>query len=82
MAKIIHLRRYPRDVTRSCVGMGWARYPFFCVDYWIKIEKTWDMVESSLNRNQFLELSYEELVSKPQITVAGICGFLGAGFLK
>ncbi|MEM9735225.1 MAG: hypothetical protein AAF908_01295 [Pseudomonadota bacterium] len=39
---VVHMLRDPRDVARSCIGMGWAGDVYHGVDGWIDTERGWD----------------------------------------
>ena len=78
--KFIHLLRDPRDVARSCIGMGWVGNVFDGAKYWIKPEKHWDALKSTIPKEQLLEVRYESLVSDPESELRRICEFLGLPF--
>ncbi|MEM7505777.1 MAG: sulfotransferase [Pseudomonadota bacterium] len=79
-APILHLLRDPRDVARSCIGMGWAGLPYFGVDGWIETERAWDRVSRDLREDRALDLRYEELIRAPQDELGRVCAFLGVPF--
>ncbi len=79
-AKLIHIVRDPRDVARSCIGMGWAGNTYFGVDQWIETERNWDAYSWKFNGRNILQVKYEELIRDPRVTLEGVCTFLGVKF--
>lgn len=79
-AKYIHLLRDPRDVSRSCIGMGWVGNVWYGADYWTNPEKRWDNLKKEIIGEDFLEVRFEELVSQPELVLKSICDFLGVEF--
>ena len=77
-ARIIHLLRDPRDVSRSSIGMGWAGNSFFGVDHWIDTEAGWD--RASYPESQVLTVHFEELMADLEPQLTRICDFLGLAF--
>ena len=79
-AKIIHIIRDPRDVARSCIGMGWAGTTYFGIDPWLVAEMSWDKFGPTFNRSDVMELYYEDLISKPEEQLTTVCKFIGVSF--
>jgi hypothetical protein len=79
-ARFIHLLRDPRDVARSCIGMGWAGTTWHGVRPWIETERDWDRVSPSLSPDAVFELRYEDLLADPAGRLGEVCGFLGVAF--
>ena len=79
-AKFIHILRDPRDVAKSCIGMGWVGNVHEGAEYWIKAEKHWELLEAAVPSEQTYTVRYEELVSNPDAEVAKICEFLGLDY--
>jgi LPS sulfotransferase NodH len=75
-ARYIHLLRDPRDVGLSSIKMGWAGNAYYGIDHWIETEKSWNRLRAVLNKDQFIEVKYEDLVSSPQEFISQICQFL------
>jgi hypothetical protein len=77
-ARFIHLLRDGHDVAISWIDAGWQRYyePGF----------EWPRAIACLQRDRiafaerFHAVRYEDLVQRPQETVAAICNFLGEAF--
>jgi hypothetical protein len=79
-ARFIHLLRDPRDVARSCIGMGWAGTTWHGVRSWIDTERAWDDVAPRLAPGDVLELRYEDLVADPPRRLREVCEFMGVAF--
>ena len=79
-AKYIHLLRDPRDVARSCIGMGWVGHVYYGADIWMDAERSWNQLKSSLNNSQYLEIKYEDLLSDNVATLTAICEFVGVNY--
>ncbi|MEM7760657.1 MAG: sulfotransferase, partial [Cyanobacteria bacterium P01_A01_bin.40] len=76
----IHIVRDGRDVSRSCIGMGWAGNVWTGVERWIKAENLWSQMSKSLSDHQKVEVRYESLVSQPNAVLESICDFIGIAF--
>jgi hypothetical protein len=76
-ARVLHLLRDPRDVARSCIGMGWAGTVYHGLDLWLETERAWDGVVARLHPGQALEIRYEELIQDAPGTLGQICEFFG-----
>jgi hypothetical protein len=79
-ARYIHLIRDPRDVSRSVTQKGWAGNIYKAAEFWINAEGCWDALLPHLDSDRFVELHYEDLVTRPQAELARVCGFIGVGF--
>lgn len=78
-ASVVHLVRDPRDVARSCVGMGWYGNSYCAVEHWIEAETQWRSVSGKQDR-QTIELRYETLVADPEGQLGRVCGLLGVSY--
>lgn len=78
--RVIKLHRDPRDVSRSCLPMGFAATLYHGVNLWIETERTWDRVKAGLAPDQYLELRFEDLVSDPESELARVCAFMGVEY--
>lgn len=78
--KFIHLLRDPRDVARSSIGMNWAGNVYYGVDHWIDTEKSWERLKKKINQEQYIEITFEELVSKTEDTLKKVCEFIEVSY--
>ncbi|MEM8875847.1 MAG: sulfotransferase [Planctomycetota bacterium] len=76
-ARYIHIVRDPRDVARSCIGMGWSGNVYHGVTRWIHVERQWAELRAALPIGRFMEVRQEELILNPRKTLERICEFLG-----
>ncbi len=65
-AKFIHIVRDPRDVALSVVQIGWAGNTWKGCERWITAEQTWNTLKINLKKEQYLEITYEDLILKTQ----------------
>ena len=79
-ARYIHLLRDPRDVARSCIGMGWVGNVYYGVDIWNEVEKSWDILKKNLQPNQYIEIKYEDLLDNIKSGLTKICEFSGVEY--
>jgi len=75
-ARYIHVLRDPRDVARSCIGMGWVGNVFHGARIWIEAEEHFKRLKAQISSDHYFELRYEELVRDPQSVLRGVCEFL------
>lgn len=78
--KIIHLIRDPRDVASSCVNMGWAGNTYYGVDSWLKTESNWESFASLFDKNNVMELHFEDLILNTRRELDRVCQFIGVPF--
>jgi hypothetical protein len=79
-AKILHILRDPRDVAKSCIGMGWAGNTYFGIDSWLGTETNWEASRDLFGPDKVMEIRFEELIRNPQVRLEKVCGFLGLPF--
>jgi len=79
-AKVVHLLRDPRDVARSCMAMGWSGNTYYGVDFWMNSEDSWGRLLKTLRHEQYLELTFEQLIAATDDVIARICTFLELPF--
>lgn len=79
-AKYIHLLRDPRDVARSCVGMGWAGNSWGGAQIWIDAYSAYERLRDQCAPDDILEVHYENLISRPTGVLEQICEFLNVDF--
>lgn len=78
--KVLHIIRDPRDVARSCIGMGWAGNTYFGIDGWLETEANWDASEVLFNKANVMEVRFEDLILNCQGKLEEVCRFLGLPF--
>jgi len=76
-ARYIHLVRDPRDVSRSCIGMGWVGNVFYGTQYWLDPALRWKNLAPTLDDDRKHQLKFEELIRDPAGELTKICRFLG-----
>lgn len=76
-ARFVHIVRDPRDVARSCLGMGWAGNVWTGVELWVEAERLWEHVRAGLPAHRYLEIRYEDLVLDTRGVLRRICAFMG-----
>lgn len=79
-ARYIHLMRDPRDVARSCIGMGWAGNVYEGTKVWMSLEKRRERLRRRSDPAKSLDVYYEQLVSDPVSELKRICDFLSVDF--
>ena len=75
-ARFIHLLRDPRDVARSCIGMGWVGNVYEGAKYWMRPELHRNILYDQVPESQQLTIHYESLVSDPVTVLTTVCNFL------
>jgi hypothetical protein len=79
-ARYVHLIRDPRDVARSCIGMGWVGNVFYGTRYWLEPALRWKHLEPTLADDQKHQLKFEDLIQDPVGELTKICNFLGIAY--
>jgi len=79
-ARFVHLLRDGRDVAPSCIGMGWNGNVWTACDRWIEAESLWQSVRRQVGKERTHDVTYEDLIRRPEETLAGICRFLGVDY--
>lgn len=82
-AQFIHLVRDGRDVALSLFGRkhDFSVYnAYFAAEYWESYIEKGRAAGSQLSSDQYIEVHYEDLLSKPDKTFKTICTFLGEEF--
>lgn len=78
--KFIHLIRDPRDVAKSCIGMGWVGNVYEGARYWLSAESQWDLLSKTVPKESRYEICYEKLVAEPDQEICKLCQFLGLAY--
>jgi hypothetical protein len=81
-ARFIHIVRDPRDVANSVVKMGWAGHVYYGCQRWLDAEAQWDNLQPALTSEQYIEISYEQLILNTKTTLTDIVEFLGTEYEK
>ena len=76
-AKFIHIVRDGRDVSRSCVNMGWAGDGWHGAKRWLTAEERWEERRRWVPAEGRLEVRFERLVENTTETLGAICEFMG-----
>ncbi|WP_013323989.1 sulfotransferase family protein [Gloeothece verrucosa] len=79
-ARFIHIIRDPRDVARSCIGMGWSGNVWTGVDRWLEAEKIWENLQQRIPEDRKIEIKYEILIKDFAATLTRICEFIGVPY--
>lgn len=79
-ACFIHLIRDPRDVARSCIGMGWSGNVWYGCDRWLEAETLWNQVKNKISPDRYIEIHYEDLIKDPVKILTSICNFMGLDY--
>jgi len=81
-SKIIHIVRDPRDVFLSRQKAGWSKGRHW-ISHAIVYKVQFGMghrLGRRLFQENYTEVQYEELITKPEATLQNICRFLGLGY--
>ncbi len=79
-AKIICLVRDPRDVCRSCVGMGWYGHPAAAYPKWLGPVQHWEHARERLPTSQWTLVRYEDLLNTPEAELTKCAELLGVRY--
>jgi hypothetical protein len=79
-ARYIHLQRDPRDVSRSCVQMGWAGNAWGATPVWSAAFGAWRRLRAQVPADHLLEVRFEALVADTEAELSRICRFLGTEY--
>lgn len=75
-ARLVVIRRDPRDVVCSLMEQRWAPSELDAAAYYYnKLDQRWTYVRKQLTTDVYLEVEYEELVENPEIVLASIGEF-------
>lgn len=80
-SKLIHIYRDPRDVVCSYRSKDWGREDVMKNAFWIRdVFSSWEELKVSLSTDNYLEISFEKLISDYQNELKRICNFLDIQF--
>lgn len=77
--RVVRLKRDPRDVARSCVGMGWAGNVYCGLDRWLWTEHFWRAGAPRMHTPPH-ETRYEDLIMEPETTLREFCEYVGVAY--
>ncbi len=75
--KLICLVRDPRDVCRSCVGMGWYGHAAMAYPKWLDPIGFWESARDRLPENRWTQIRYEDLLRDPETELRKCTELLG-----
>lgn len=78
--RFICLVRDPRDVCRSCVGMGWYGHPADATPDWLNPIRRWEQTRAKLTDDRWAEVRYEDLLRDPEKTLTRCTDLLGVRY--
>ena len=79
-ARFIHMVRDPRDVARSCVGMGWAGNVWFGLDKWMEADNEWGELQKHVDPDRVFTIKFSDLVGDHETVLKGLCEFIGVDY--
>jgi hypothetical protein len=79
-ARYIHLCRDARDVARSWIGMGLGGTVYTGAWAWREAEQLADRLRGQVDDEQWLRISFEQLVREPDLTLGRVCEHLGVAY--
>lgn len=79
-ARFIRLLRDPRDVSKSCIEMGWAANTYHAVNHWIEVETAWERLKQQMPADDYMEVRFEDLVVDSEGVLRQVCTFLGVAY--
>jgi hypothetical protein len=79
--QVIHILRDGRDVALSWKRARFGpKHMYLLAQKWKQHLEVIEAFQAALSQDAFLEIRYEDLISKPEQTVQAICTFLGEDF--
>ena len=79
-ARYIHIVRDPRDVSRSCIGMGWVGNVYYGTEYWLEPIRRWNRLAGQLAPDRQMNVRYEDLICNTESELVRICEFIGTDY--
>lgn len=78
--KLIFLVRDPRDVCRSCVGMGWYGNAALAFPKWLEPINHWERIRPDLPDDRWTMIRYEDLLRDPESQLTKCARLLGVDY--
>lgn len=78
--KLICLVRDPRDVCRSCVGMGWYGHAAMAYPKWLDPIRHWESARDRLPEDRWTLIRYEDLLRDPESELRKCTDLLGVEY--
>jgi len=79
-AKYIHLVRDPRPVCKSKIARGWHGNCYSAAKNWVNGIRSVKKLQKEIPKENFLEIKYEDMVSRVKETLSLICSFIGVSY--
>lgn len=79
-ARYVHIIRDPRDVSRSCIGMGWVGNVWYGTHYWMDPVERWQRLSDQVPAERRTEIRFEDLIHNTEAELSRICEFMGTTY--
>lgn len=80
--KVIHIVRDGRDVALSYINARFGPKTIYsAAKHWSHCLSKIEIIKSSIHKERFHELRYEELIEKPEHSLSAVCEFLNERYL-
>lgn len=79
-ARFVLVNRDPRDVTRSCMAMGWGGTAWHAARIWCDAQAEWERLKSLIPAERLHEIRFDELVNDPDRVLSDLTLFLGVSY--
>lgn len=80
-ARFIFVSRDPRDVTRSCMVMGWGGTAWHAAKTWSDAQNEWEGLRALVPAQRLHEVRFDELLSEPERVLSELTSFLGVPYV-
>lgn len=80
-ARFIYVNRDPRDVTRSCVAMGWGGTAWHAAKIWSDAQDEWERLKALVPAQRLHEVRFDELLIEPERVLSNLTSFLGVPYV-
>src|SRR5690349_7192507 len=79
-ARFVHIVRDGRDVCASWIQLGWVGNGYEGGLRWKRAIEEWEELKPCIPPEQRIELSFKELVTRPEQELRRVCAFLGVSY--